>query len=164
MGFQSNINRKLQKGKYLILEELEINRGTIIYSALNLANSDQIAILTLDLDRIRLDSLNEVKQQFFSVCRRLVECCHPNIIGCRDYFVEDENCYLVTDAIDGFSLDSFLFRNYPISEKLAINCIQQIIEAVKVFHNYNLFSCNIEPSNIIWQLNQQKFVLFPYPA
>lgn len=163
MRFEFNINRELQQGKYLVIEKLKIDRGTIIYSALNTATSERIAILTLDLGRIQLDYLNQVKQQFSSVCSQLVKCCHPNIIGCRDYFMEDENCYLVTDAIDGFSLDSVLFRNYPISEKLAINCIQQIIEAVKVFHNYNLFSCNIEPGNIIWQVKKQKFVLFPYP-
>lgn len=65
------------------------------------------------------------------------------------YKFNDKDNYLITEYIEGKSINELLFNNNR--EKVLL--ILKIIDAVKVLHKYNIVHCDLKPSNIIIDVN-----------
>jgi len=153
---------ELQNGKYILQEEIKSGVSGVTYKALNTATKKEVAIKTLNLAIVQDSYLDELRKKFFDEARRLVKCTHPNIIRFRDFFIEEEMPYIVMDPIRGITLDRVVLPSNPLPEDVAVNCIRQIGEAVKVIHNNNLLHRDIKPENIMLHKGNQQVILIDF--
>lgn len=62
---------------------------------------------------------------------------------------------LVIDKIEGQNLEQWLESNTPISQSLALEWLQQLVDILDTVHRSNFFHRDIKPSNIILQPSGQ---------
>jgi serine/threonine protein kinase len=62
---------------------------------------------------------------------------------------------LVMDKIEGQNLEQWLESNSPISQSLALEWLQQLVDILDTVHRSNFFHRDIKPSNIILQSSGQ---------
>lgn len=62
---------------------------------------------------------------------------------------------LVMDKIEGQNLEQWLESNSPISQSLALEWLQQLVDILDTVHRSNFFHRDIKPSNIILQPSGQ---------
>jgi serine/threonine protein kinase len=62
---------------------------------------------------------------------------------------------LVMDKIEGQNLEEWLESNTPISQSLALEWLQQLVDILDTVHRSNFFHRDIKPSNIIFQPSGQ---------
>ncbi|MDJ0724701.1 MAG: serine/threonine-protein kinase [Prochloraceae cyanobacterium] len=152
----------LQNNKYILQEEIKRGISGVTYKAFNTATKQEVTIKTLNLAIGQDSYLEELRKKSFDEARRLVRCSHPNIIRFRDFFIEEEMPYIVMDAIRGVTLDRIVFPNNPLPEDVAVNCMRQIGEAVKVIHASGLLHRDIRPENIMLREGGQQVVLIDF--
>ena len=153
---------QLQNGKYILQEEIKSGVSGVTYKALNVATKQEVAIKTLNLAIVQESYLDGLRKKFFDEARRLVKCTHPNIIRFRDFFIEEDMPYIVMDAIRGVTLDRIVLPSNPLLEDVAVNCMRQIGEAVKVIHANGLLHRDIKPENIMLQQENQQVILIDF--
>lgn len=77
---------------------------------------------------------------------------HPNIIKYNNYYIYDDNYYIITEYIKGNTLyDEILNKKFNTNE--IINLIKQLSLALLFLHNNNIIHCDIKPENIIIKKN-----------
>ncbi|MDJ0712660.1 MAG: serine/threonine-protein kinase [Prochloraceae cyanobacterium] len=145
----SIINKILQKGKYLVLEELKSDSFSILYKGVNQISKEVVSIETIDTNLLLPSDLNDLKKQFLNKARKLVKCCHPKIIKFREFFTESGLPYIVKEYITGSTLDSIVMPDRPISEAIAVDYIRQVGEALKVIHSNGFLHLGIKPQNLL---------------
>jgi len=77
---------------------------------------------------------------------------HPNLPAVTDYFIENENYYLVMDYIDGEDLKSVIDRcPGGLTENMVIKWTLQLLDALEFLHNQNppIVYRDLKPENIM---------------
>ena len=101
------------------------------------------------------------KQKFLREARRIHKLSqHPNIVKILDLFEGNGTAYYVMDYIEGKSLAQI---NKPISEKLVLRYLRQIISALEYVHSQGILHLDIKPSNIMVD-NQGNVFLIDFGA
>jgi serine/threonine protein kinase len=85
---------------------------------------------------------------FISEGRHLARLKHPAIVSVYDVGVEHGRAFIVSELIDGSTLQSQI-GNQPIPWRRAAALIEQIADALHVAHQANIFHRDIKPSNIL---------------
>ncbi|MBO3458788.1 protein kinase [Aetokthonos hydrillicola Thurmond2011] len=62
---------------------------------------------------------------------------------------------IVMEKIEGLDLQQWLYENHRLSEQLALDWLQQLLEILALLHKNNLFHRDIKPSNIMLRPNGQ---------
>lgn len=70
---------------------------------------------------------------------------HPNIVCFVDYVEDETHCYIITEFVDGISLDSIPRPKEETIVKIMID----ILEALNDLHLHNIVHRDIKPNNII---------------
>ncbi len=85
---------------------------------------------------------------FISEGRHLAKLKHPAIVSVYDVGVEHGRAFIVSELIDGTTLQSQI-GNQPTDWKRAAALVEQIADALHVAHQANIFHRDIKPSNIL---------------
>lgn len=155
-------NRTLQRGKYIL--EQEIGRGGfgITFRAIHQYLGQPVVIKTLNESLRQVPEFDKFQHQFQDEARRLAACVHPSIVRVSDFFIEDDLPYMVMDYIPGQTLAKLVFPNRPLPEAIAIHYIRQIGAALQVVHQKNLLHRDVKPQNIIRRQGTQEVVLIDF--
>ena len=101
------------------------------------------------------------KQKFLREARRIHQLSqHSNIVKILDLFEGNGTAYYVMDYIEGKSLAQI---NKPISEKLVLRYLRQILSALEYAHSQGILHLDIKPSNIMVD-NQGNVFLIDFGA
>ena len=73
---------------------------------------------------------------------------HPNILTIHDYGLDEQGPYVITEFVDGESLDKTIQRGLPTLEEIA-DLVQQTLEALIAAHQANLIHRDLKPQNIM---------------
>ena len=73
---------------------------------------------------------------------------HPNILTIHDFGVDDEGPYVITEFVDGETLESAVRRG-PFDREAFAEAAQQILEALIAAHQVNLIHRDLKPQNIM---------------
>jgi len=90
---------------------------------------------------------------------------HPNLPAVTDYFIENENYYLVMDYIDGEDLKSVIDRcPGGLTENMVIKWTLQLLDALEFLHNQNppIVYRDLKPENIMVTMAGEKIVLIDF--
>ncbi len=75
---------------------------------------------------------------------------HPNIVAVLDYGVSGLRPYLVMELLEGETLSQRLHRG-PLSVEVALQVVQQLLEALSFMHRAQLVHRDVKPSNVFLQ-------------
>lgn len=167
-------NTYLQQGKYRILRLLGQGGFGITYLAEQVSLNRKVAIKEFfigeycrreeetTLVETITDYSNQVvevyKAKFIKEAITIASLSNPHIIQIYDIFEENNTAYYVMEYLEGGNLKSRI----PIggmNEKLAVNIISQIAEALAYVHNHNILHLDIKPSNIIFRDNHTAILI-----
>ena len=71
---------------------------------------------------------------------------HPNILAILDYGDEDEMPFIVTEFVNGYSLDRLIKTSGSLAPERAVTIISQILSALEFSHENTIFHLDIKPS------------------
>ncbi|MEM4723484.1 MAG: protein kinase [Candidatus Hadarchaeum sp.] len=153
------VNTALQKGKYTIMKVLGQGGFGITYLGQDTILSRPVAIKELfpsGAQRKNKSVIYPNPLEFTQICQRFLEEAkivaqfqHPGIVKVYDFFEENGTAYIVTEYLNGKSLNQIVQERGPLSEQEALKYIQKICEALEVVHAAHYLHRDIKPENII---------------
>jgi serine/threonine-protein kinase len=163
-------NTTLQGGKYRIERVLGQGGFGITYVGYNTEFEETVAIKEFYLSGINdregdstavsvsngqnIELFEEQKEKFKKEARRMRQFNNPHIVRVHDLFEENGTAYYVMDYIDGENLAQRMKRTgKPMSQKKVFELIPQILDALKVIHDANIWHLDLKPSNIMLDKN-----------
>ena len=170
-------NTTLQGGKYRIERVLGQGGFGITYLAEQVSAHKRVAIKELFIANqgqavngrsgSNVTVTNPVNQVFFDKYKekfkkeasRLATLHHKNIVRVYEWFEENGTAYYVMDFIEGESLRDKLNREGALSESLVMNYLQQLLSALQVVHEKNIWHLDIKPENIMVNRNNHIYLI-----
>jgi serine/threonine-protein kinase len=152
------IGQRLRNKKYLL--KREIGRGSfgIIYQAIDRTLERAVAIKTLALPLRQHLNFQDYVHQFHAEALVLAKFSHPNIVGIKEFFIENRLPYIVMDYISGLTLDRIVLPDRPLPETTAIAYVRQIGAALQVVHDRGLVHRDIKPKNAIFDRDRKQII------
>lgn len=74
---------------------------------------------------------------------------HPNIVAVHGFGESPYGHFLVMEMLDGKAIDQLLTIEGPVDAERAIPLVQQLLEALSVAHDQQVFHRDLKPENII---------------
>lgn len=170
-------NTSLQGGKYRIERVLGQGGFGITYLARNTAFDVNVAIKELFIggsgqavngrsgNNVTVTNVvNQVlfdkhKEKFKKEASRLATLRHKNLVRVYEWFEENGTVYYVMDFIEGESLRDKLNREGALSESLVMNYLQQLLSALQVVHEKDIWHLDIKPENIMVDSNNHVYLI-----
>ncbi len=157
----------LQGGKYRIDQVLGQGGFGITYLATLVSSNRQVAIKELFIglrgqaingrsgNNVTVtNAVNQVlfdkhKEKFKKEASRLATLRHKNLVRVYEWFEENGTVYYAMDFIEGETLRDKLDREGALPESLVTNYLQQLLSALQVVHEKNIWHLDIKPENIM---------------
>ncbi len=164
---------RLYDGKYRIDKVMGYGGFGITYQATLLSLNTRLVIKELFLpgycardgnNNLILLSLSsydfgEFKKTFAEEGRKLAKINHSNVVKVQDVIEENNTVYLVTDYVEGQSLEERIDKKGPISETEGLVYIRQVAEGLIALHDEGILHKDIRPSNIIITRSKQAILV-----
>jgi len=121
-----------------------------VYFAVDTRDDEPVAIKKLFIKSAQ----NEyIKQKFIQEANLYLYLDHPNIAELKDFIIDDDAYYLVTEYIPGFTLNEY-FNKFPnISDEQIVEIFMQVLVAIGYAHSQNVYHLDLKPSNIMIMQN-----------
>lgn len=155
----------LQENKYRIERTLGYGGFAITYLAEQVLASRMVCIKEFfpksfynrDDDKLHIslgsqgsaEMMDAYKRKFLTEARTIAHLDHPNIIHILDIFEENDTVYYVMDYINGGTLLDIVRISGPMDEKIGVELIMKIAEALTYIHARNIAHLDIKPSNVM---------------
>ena len=152
--------KTLKNDRYTIQETLGKGRFSITYLAKDSQNNYLVVIKTAKDVLLNPHKFKQLQESLVKEAVKLAKCHHPHIVKVKDTFYEGNIYCIVMEYISGKTLDKR--DNQIISEKEALNYIQQIGNALITVHNHQLLHRDIRPGNIIIRMGKPQAVLIDF--
>lgn len=81
--------------------------------------------------------------------RRLARLHHPNLIAIYDVLTLEDDLILITEFVDGISLDQHLRRHGPLSERALLRAAIQLVRALRYLHEQGYVHRDLKPANMM---------------
>ena len=91
----------------------------------------------------------EQREKFNKEAQRIRRLNCENIVKVNDLFDENGTSYYVMDFIDGFSLRDIVKQQGPVSESVALNYLEQTLNALEEVHSKKIFHLDLKPANLM---------------
>lgn len=144
-----NIPEKL--GKYTVLEEIDRGSMGVVYLGHDPYIDRQVALKVAFLDELNdPESGERYRKMFFNEAHTAGLLTHPNVINIFDAGVDEDNCYIVMEYIEGGNT----LKQYCSSDNLLpVNTVVEMIfkcaKALDYAHRQGVVHRDIKPSNIL---------------
>lgn len=105
--------------------------------------------VALKIQRAGTLASEEDIERFLREARSVAQLKHPGIVAVHDTVrSDDEVCYLVTEYVDGDSLE-FRLRNETFTLRESANLIAEIGDALQYAHDHGVVHRDVKPSNVL---------------
>jgi len=120
------------RARYRIVQVLNQSRHANVYLVEDQHLTGRVwAVREMQLLAVDNYEKNRVMAQFQAEALRLSQLSHANLAKVLDFFIEGNNLYIVREYVHGTPLGQMLSgRAMPLSEREALNCLGQILEAI----------------------------------
>ncbi|NES81238.1 MAG: serine/threonine protein kinase, partial [Moorea sp. SIO2B7] len=89
---------------------------------------------------------------------------HSQIPMLLDYFVIEEDFYLVQEYVSGMTIARLVRRYGPQPEAVVKGCLKEILPVLEYIHNQGVIHRDIKPQNLIRCQNDERLVLIDFGA
>ena len=154
-----SVGKKLKGDQYTIQEVLGEGRFGITYRASDRLGNSVVIKTPRDVG-LKFWESERLQALFRSEGIKLAKCQHPHIVQVKDLFQEGKANCLVMEYIDGRMLD----KRSPkiLSEKQALQYIEQIGQALMEVHRQGFLHRDIRPGNIMIRSGKPEAVLIDF--
>lgn len=141
-------------GDYELLEEIACGGMGIVYKARQ-CSLDRIVALKLLL--FGAHTAPEAIQRFYAGSMAAVALRHPNLVDIHEVGICEGQHYLSMEYIAGQSL-SAVICGQQLSAESAARYVRIIAEAIHYAHEHGVLHCDLKPSNVLIDANDQPHV------
>lgn len=131
-------------GRYDIKKVLGKGAFGSVYLSFDTQLERQVAIKAPLLE---LDS-DTVEREFLAEARQLAKLNHPGIVSVYDVGVDNGQCYIVSDYLEGQSLDEWLKENKPGWQQAA-QIASALAAGLAHAHSHRVVHRDLKPTNVI---------------
>ena len=131
-------------GRYEIREVLGEGGFGAVYSGFDSQLNRRVAI---KVPHVHLDS-QQVEQEFIKEARQLAQLKHPGIVTVFDVGVDDGRCFIVSDFLEGVTLQNWLKQARPAWPESA-RIVAEIADALAHAHANRTVHRDLKPGNVI---------------
>jgi serine/threonine protein kinase len=144
------ISQPLTIGRYSLIKELGRGGMGVVYLGQDPFIERLVAIKMSKTpppsDRAEFDKFREA---FFHEARAAGNLDHPNIVSVYDAAVENDQCYLIMEYVDGTTLKSFARKKNLLSVDRVVKVIYKCAQALEYAHQKGVIHRDIKPANIM---------------
>ncbi|MEM6999007.1 MAG: serine/threonine-protein kinase [Pseudomonadota bacterium] len=138
-------------GKYTVVEEIDRGSMGVVYLGHDPYIDRPVALKVAFLDELNdPESGERYRKMFFNEAHTAGLLTHPNVINIYDAGVDEDNCYIVMEYIEG---GNTLKQHCTSESLLPINKVVEIIfkcaKALDYAHRQGVVHRDIKPSNIL---------------
>lgn len=143
-----------QIGRYEIRGKLGSGQFGIVYLAFDPKLAREVAIKVPLNGHFSQEQLAAFERE----AQNLAQLSHPNIVAIYDFGeTEEGSCYLVSQFIEGESLQSIL-RKRQLGRDEAIALLASVAEGLQAAHQRKIIHRDIKPANILVNLQGSPFI------
>lgn len=143
-------------GRFELVSELGVGAFGYVFKALDTELNRHVAI---KVQRAGTFATAEDVERFLREAQSIAQLNHPGIVAVYDTVrCEDEICYLVTEYVDGTSLESIL-RSDPKSHKEHALLIAEIADALQYAHENGIVHRDVKPNNVLIDRNGDPHIM-----
>ena len=126
----------------------------VVYLGYDAQLNRKVAIKVPHLD---LDS-EEFEKRFLAEARQLAQLSHPGIVTVYDVGIDQGQCYIVSDYLDGQSLHDWL-KAYQPTWQMAAVITTAMAEALSHAHAHRVIHRDLKPQNVILVVNLKPVIV-----
>ncbi len=134
-------------------------RGTLgrgVYGAVYLGYDSQL-VRQVAIKVPLLKTTTELEGLFLQEARKVAQLKHPGIVTVHDVGVQDGQCFIVSEHLDGPDLNHWLQKR-TIGWQEAAGITATLADALAVAHSRNIIHRDVKPANIIMTERARGFV------
>ncbi|HEX4963777.1 MAG TPA: TonB family protein [Thermoanaerobaculia bacterium] len=136
------------EGKYELLGQLEDEGGAEVYKVLHLF-LDEVRLIKMVRPQ-GLAMTQEGSERFLREARAVIKLRHPNIAQLHDFTIDDEgNAFIVTELIEGLTLEETLGNEGPPPVALTLPIAQQALRALGYLHRAGMVHRGVSPDKLM---------------
>ena len=98
---------------------------------------------------LTIGEFHEERNKFLEEGQRLAQFQHPSIVKVFSLFEENNTAYMVMEFLQGKTLLKMVEETGPLEERLLVQLIGQVADALGVVHQANVIHRDIKPENIM---------------
>ncbi|NET34917.1 MAG: tetratricopeptide repeat protein [Cyanothece sp. SIO1E1] len=153
---------RLSGGQYQFIKVLGSDElgQTYLAADLSLAGHPRCIIKRLYLPHKTPEELNTIVSllvQKASILKKIGQ--HDQLPQIQNFFIEDQDFYLVQDFIPGHPLTAEILSAHPVAEGHVTRILEEILAGLHFVHQQGLAHGRLKPANVIRRHSDQKLVL-----
>jgi serine/threonine protein kinase len=138
--------------RYVILRTIGRGGVATVYQARDTKTQTDCAIKQPNLSNFSVNEQPQATQNFLNEARIVSRLHHPNLPEFTDFFTEDARHFLVTEYIDGSTLEEQLDRNKgPFSEPRVLGWTRPLCDVLEYLHSQQppVIFRDMKPGNVM---------------
>ena len=144
---ENNQQGKLIAGRYEIRQSLGSGGAGAVFQAWDTQLQRYVAVKRWNAPEPMLGD-REGTERLWREAMTLAAIQHPNILTIHDFGVDEEGPFVITEFVDGETLDRVIQRG-PLDRDAFAEAAQQILEALIAAHQAGLIHRDIKPQNVM---------------
>jgi serine/threonine protein kinase len=142
----------LLKGRYRHLAEIGRGEHTVVYKALDVS-LDRTVVVRVLRDQYAADA--GFVEHFQRVARIMAAFTHPNLVAIHDVGRDRDLVFVVTEYVDGPSLEALLASEGPFETEKALALAVPVCDALATVHHAGYFHGHLTPRDVLLTLDGQ---------
>ena len=143
-------------GNYEINSFIEEGGMGTVYSGTHIKLDRKVAVKVLHKN---LTSNSQFRERFLNEAKILAKLSHPNIINIYDFIEQDEQYYIITEFVEGISLDKIVADRNAATAEMKLEYFRQILSGIGYAHSHGVVHRDIKPSNVMIEMNTTAKIL-----
>ena len=143
-------------GNYEINSFIEEGGMGTVYSGTHIKLDRKVAVKVLHKN---LTSNSQFRERFLNEAKILAKLSHPNIINIYDFVEQDEQYYIITEFVEGISLDKIVTDRNAATAEMKLEYFRQILSGIGYAHSHGVVHRDIKPSNVMIEMNTTAKIL-----
>jgi serine/threonine protein kinase len=146
MPTASSGERRMQLGKYRLVEHIATGGMGAVYKAVNEQSGREVALKVLSPEMAARPAMRERLRREAMHGAKLS---HEHIVDFIEFAEADGTFFLAMEYVHGKNLDEYIERQGPLAPDLAEYILRQIVVALDHVHRLGFIHRDIKPSNIL---------------
>lgn len=136
--------------KYEIYTHIKTGDHFDTYIAKDIRNKREVAIRIIKRELGKEQSINLKYQK---AAEKLLNIFHPNLITVYDVGQFKNNCYIVTELVEGITLERYIERQQCLGFKEVVSICIQMCWGISYLNEHGIVHNDIQPGNVIISKN-----------